>query len=100
VIDTGIFVPSDKTQQTGELAAEEYFEMRIRNGGRIIPSEELQKFFDPFYTTKEYGVGIGLTLCKKIVEEHNGSISVRSDEEGTIFTVWFPLRPAKQALND
>jgi signal transduction histidine kinase len=99
VIDTGILVPSDKTQQTGELAAGEYFEMKIRNGGPIIPPEELQKFFDPFYTTKEYGVGIGLTLCKKIVEEHNGSISAKSGEEGTIVTVWFPLRPAKPARN-
>lgn len=99
-INTGIFTPSDKTQQTGELSSQEYFELKIGNGGRIISPEELQNFFDPFYTTKEYGVGIGLTLCKKIVEEHNGSISAKSDEEGTVFTVWLPLRPVKRELKD
>lgn len=99
-ISTGIFTPSDKTQQTGELSSQEYFELKIGNGGRIIPPEEIENFFDPFYTTKEYGVGIGLTLCKKIVEEHNGSISAKSDEEGTVFTVWLPLRPVKRELKD
>ena len=99
-INTGIFTPSDKTQQTGELSSQEYFELKIGNGGRIISPEELQNFFDPFYTTKEYGVGIGLTLCEKIVEEHNGSISAKSDEEGTVFTVWLPLRPVKRELKD
>ena len=92
-IDTGIFVPSDKALQTGELTAKQYFELKIRNGGRVIPPEEIEKFFDPFYTTKEYGIGIGLTLCKKIVEEHNGSISAKSDSDGTVFTVWLPLKP-------
>jgi signal transduction histidine kinase len=92
-IDTGIFTTSKTAQLTGELKAKEYFELKIRNGGRIVPPGELKRFFDPFYTTKEYGTGIGLTLCKKIVEDHNGSISVRSDAEGTVFTVWIPLKP-------
>jgi len=92
-IDTDIFAPTDKEQETGDLKAERYFEMKIRNGGRIIPPEELQKFFDPFYTTKEYGVGVGLTLVKRIVEDHKGSISVKSDQYGTVFTLWLPLDP-------
>ena len=92
-IDTDIFVPSDKEQETGELNAEKYFEMKIQNGGRIIPPDELQKFFDPFYTTKEYGIGIGLTLVKRIVENHNGSISVKSEPSGTVFTLWLPVNP-------
>jgi signal transduction histidine kinase len=92
-IDTAAFVPNDRTLQTGELTTNQYFELKIQNGGRVIPPEEIQKFFDPFYTTKDYGIGIGLTLCKKIVEEHNGSISAKSDSDGTIFTVWLPLKP-------
>jgi signal transduction histidine kinase len=67
--------------------------MKIHNEGNAIPQQELQKIFDPFYTTKHYGTGIGLTLCKRIVETHRGSISVKSDEEGTVFTVWIPLKP-------
>ena len=92
-VDTAVFAPNDKTLQTGELTASQYFELKIQNGGRVIRPEEIQKFFDPFYTTKDYGIGIGLTLCKKIVEEHNGSISAKSDSDGTIFTVWLPLKP-------
>ncbi len=94
-IDTAAFVPNDKTLQTGELTAGQYFELKIRNGGRVIPPEEIQKFFDPFYTTKDYGIGIGLTLCKKIVEDHTGSISAKSDSDGTTFTVWLPLKPVE-----
>ncbi len=92
-VETGVFMPSEKAQETGELDATVYFEMKIHNQGNVIPPEELQKIFDPFYTTKHYGTGIGLTLCKRIVENHNGSISVKSDETGTVFTVWIPLEP-------
>jgi PAS domain S-box-containing protein len=91
-VETGVFMPSDKAQETGELDATVYFEMKIHNQGNVIPPEELQKIFDPFYTTKHYGTGIGLTLCKRIVENHGGSISVKSDAQGTAFTVWIPLK--------
>jgi len=91
-LETGVSIPSGRAQEAGALEAETYFEMKIRNNGRVIPDEELQKIFNPFYTTKDYGTGIGLTLSKRIVEDHHGSISVKSDEKGTQFTVWLPLR--------
>lgn len=90
-VETGVSIPSGKAQATAGLEAETYFEMKIRNRGTTIPREELHKIFSPFYTTKDFGTGIGLSLSKKIVEEHNGSISVKSDEQGTQFTVWLPL---------
>ncbi|AFM22910.1 ATP-binding protein [Desulfomonile tiedjei] len=90
-IETGAYVLSGKAQETGGLAVESYFEMKVKNWGKVIPPDELSKIFSPFYTTKNYGTGIGLTLCKKIIEDHNGSISVRSDNEGTVFTIWLPL---------
>jgi len=93
-IETGVFVPSDKAQETGGLESEAYFEMKIRNGGKVISPEDLRKIFDPFYTTKDHGLGVGLTLAKRIVEEHRGSISVKSDEKGTVFVIWIPLRDA------
>ncbi|MGO9566710.1 MAG: ATP-binding protein [Desulfomonilaceae bacterium] len=92
-VETGVFMPSAKAQETGELDSTVYFEMKVHNQGNAIPPEQLQKIFDPFYTTKHYGTGIGLTLCKRIVENHGGSISVKSDAEGTAFTVWIPLEP-------
>jgi PAS domain S-box-containing protein len=90
-VETGVFIPSGKAQETGELESETYFEMKISNFGKAIPPDDLEKIFSPFFTTKNYGTGIGLTLSKKIVEEHGGSISVKSDSEGTVFTVWLPL---------
>ncbi len=91
-IETGVSIPSGKAHDAGRLESEDFFEMKIRNHGTPIPPQDIQKIFSPFFTTKDYGTGIGLTLCKKIVEDHTGSISVQSDDEGTVFTVWLPVR--------
>lgn len=90
-VETGASIPSDKAIKAGHLESSLYFEMKIRNAGPTIPVEDLQKVFNPFYTTKQNGTGLGLTVSKKIVEDHNGTISVKSDEEGTTFTIWLPL---------
>jgi PAS domain S-box-containing protein len=90
-IETGISIPSERAQEAGGLDSETYFELKVRNHGTVISKDELQKIFSPFYTTNSYGAGIGLTVSKRIVEDHNGSISVKSDEEGTVFTVWLPF---------
>jgi len=90
-IETGVSIPSDKALRAGELGSTSYFEMKIRNHGPAIPPETLQKIFNPFFTTKQHGTGLGLSVTKKIVEDHMGSISVRSDEDGTVFTIWIPL---------
>ncbi|MGO9568624.1 MAG: ATP-binding protein [Desulfomonilaceae bacterium] len=91
-IETGVSIPSGKAYEAGGLQSETYFEMKIRNLGQAIPPERLDKIFSPFFTTKAYGAGIGLTISKKIVEDHGGSISAKSDEEGTVFTVWLPIQ--------
>lgn len=90
-LETGVSIPSDKAVKAGALGSETFFELKIRNDGPEIPSEALQKVFNPFFTTKEHGTGLGLTVTKKIVEDHAGSISVKSDPKGTIFTIWLPI---------
>lgn len=90
-IETGVSIPSDKALKTGELDFAGFFEMKVRNGGPPIPPEALQHVFNPFFTTKQHGAGLGLTVSKKIVEDHVGSISVKSDEQGTTFTIWIPI---------
>lgn len=65
---------------------------RVADNGCGIPAENLDKIFQPFYTTKEIGVGtgLGLSIIKDIVEEHQGRIEVESTlGEGTVFTVRF-----------
>lgn len=90
-VETGVSLPSEKALKAGALKSEGFFEMKVRNNGSPIPSESIQYVFNPFFTTKEDGTGLGLTLSKKIVEDHCGSISVKSDHFGTVFTVWLPL---------
>lgn len=91
LVETGASIPSDKALQTGQLQSDGYFEVKIRNSGPGIAADDLKQVFNPFYTTKTHGMGLGLTVSKKIIEDHGGSISVRSDDEGTVFTVWLPL---------
>ncbi|MBI5249865.1 MAG: PAS domain-containing protein [Desulfomonile tiedjei] len=96
-VSTGVSIPSEKAHQTGELNSETYFELKIHNEGEPIGPEDLEKIFDPFFTTKNTGMGLGLTVSRKIVEDHSGSVSVTSDETGTLVTVWLPLsQPASE----
>lgn len=64
----------------------------IRDSGIGIPEENLEKIFDPFWTSKAKGTGLGLALCKKIAEEHGGTVTVESVVGvGTTFTVTLAL---------
>ena len=90
-IDTGVSLLNEKALETVELDSRAYFQMRVYNTGAVVPAEDIQKIFDPFSTTKAYGTGLSLTLAKRIIEDHHGSISVKSDETGTMFTAWIPF---------
>lgn len=60
----------------------------IKDTGPGIPQDIMPKIFEPLFTTKVAGTGLGLAICKKIVEDHNGSISVTNDP--TTFTIQLP----------
>lgn len=71
----------------------------VSDTGRGIPAEHLPNIFRPFYTTKGNGTGLGLSLARRIVEDHNGHIEVASSSaKGTTFTVTLPLRQAAVAV--
>lgn len=67
----------------------------IRDTGRGIPKNEVQKIFLPFYTKKRKGTGLGLALSKKIIKDHEGFIRVEKPEtgKGTIFHIHIPFAP-------
>lgn len=66
--------------------------IQCRDNGCGIPDDEIDKIFDPFFSHKEGGTGLGLSLSKKIVESHGGTISALSSaESGTVFTVTLPV---------
>jgi two-component system sensor histidine kinase AtoS len=70
-----------------------FVEITFKDTGIGIKKENLEKIFTPFFTTKAQGMGIGLTICKRLVEFHDGSIIVDSEEgEGATFTVYLPIQ--------
>lgn len=68
-------------------------EVSIADTGVGISQEAINKIFEPYFSTKKTGFGLGLAVTKKIVEEHHGSITVSSDQNrGSTFVVRLPLR--------
>ena len=66
--------------------------------GLGISEENLKKLFGPLFTTKAKGMGLGLAICKRIVEAHGGRISVESAvNKGTAFTITIPIEPKPEA---
>jgi signal transduction histidine kinase len=64
----------------------------VTDTGQGIPADRLPRIFDPFFTTKEKGMGLGMAITHRIVEDHKGTIDVKSEVGlGTTFTVHFPL---------
>jgi len=77
-----------KTSETKDHA-----EIEFRDTGIGIADENMTKLFTPFFTTKAKGIGMGLAICKKIVEQHNGTIEVKNKlSQGTTFTIKLPKK--------
>ena len=77
-------------------------EFTVEDNGQGVPPDMLERIYDAFYSTKTEGMGIGLKLCRSIVESHNGRIAVENlyngeDPAGCRFSFWIPLRPAPLA---
>jgi signal transduction histidine kinase len=64
--------------------------VRVADTGAGIPPAHRRRLFDPFFTTRPDGAGLGLFSCRRIVQAHGGTITVRSHAGGTQFTVWLP----------
>jgi len=73
--------------------ADDMVQIEIEDDGHEIHEDNLEKIFEPLFTTKQIGTGLGLASCKKIVEQHGGSISVKNNP--TTFTVILPTGVSK-----
>ena len=67
-----------------------YVKISIRDHGIGIPRDHLTKIFDPYFTTKQKGSGIGLTVAYSIVDRHNGYITAESEGDGSTLHVYLP----------
>ena len=71
----------------------------VNDTGGGIPDEQINRLFQPFFTTKKKGTGLGLMIVQRIVREHGGRIEVESRVgKGTTFRVWLPLQERPQRL--
>ena len=67
------------------------YEIKVRDTGQGIPQDVMKNLFNPFFTTKEEGLGLGLYISKRIIDDHNGKMNVKSEPgKGTVFNVWLP----------
>jgi PAS domain S-box-containing protein len=78
------------------LAKGNYVEICIRDSGIGIPAEYLPRIFDPYFTTKERGSGLGLATCYSIIRNHDGTIRVTSEVgKGSTLSIYLPAAEAE-----
>ncbi len=74
-------------------------EIEVRDNGPGITEDNMKRILEPLFTTKSFGVGLGLPAVHKILEQHGGDLRIESvPGEGAVFTAWFPLEQAPSAL--
>jgi signal transduction histidine kinase len=72
---------------------ENYIALAICDQGSGIDPENIEKIFDPFFSTKDKGTGLGLTIAHKIMQSHNGFIKADKNEHtGSTFRLYFPKK--------
>lgn len=74
----------------GAVEQGDFVVVSVRDDGPGISREDIGKVFDPFYSTRDAGTGLGLTIVHRIIDEHDGHIEVESSPDGTTFRVWIP----------
>ncbi len=78
-------------RRRSRLGYGQFAEVRFRDTGVGIPRDKLKKLFIPFYTTKTKGTGLGLAISHRIINQHGGTIEVRSTlGQGSVFSVFLP----------
>jgi signal transduction histidine kinase len=88
-------MPAGGEIRVGATASTELLEVRVADTGEGIGSDEIGQVFEPFFSTKAGGSGLGLALVHRVVQDHDGEIDVRSTPGvGTTFTLSLPVRHA------
>jgi signal transduction histidine kinase len=84
-------MPGGGTLSIDSKWTEETLQLEITDTGGGIADDQIKKIFEPFYTTKEQGLGLGMPYAKKIIEEHGGSVSLNTKSgEGTTIRITLP----------
>lgn len=84
-------VPNPTIEIKSTVENQNHVVLSISNNGPMIPTELSKTIFEPFFTTKKLGTGLGLFVCKEIIEKHKGELSCSSTPDITIFTIKLPI---------
>jgi len=77
--------------------ADDQLVITITDNGEGVPADKMGRIFEPFFSSKEYGLGLGLPMTKKVIEEHGGRVEFRSTYgEGTEVQLIIPVSPVSQ----
>ena len=94
---TGQPAPREVTVRAS--ARDGYAVLAVLDTGTGIARGDLERIFEPFFTRKPNGMGIGLAICRNIVEAHGGRIFARNrTERGSVFEVSLPANPAVESI--
>ena len=77
--------------RVARVEADPHLEIRIRDTGPGIPDDILSRVFEPLFSTKSFGVGLGLPTVKNIMEQHRGGVEINTAGAGTTVTLWLPM---------
>jgi CheY-like chemotaxis protein len=96
-IDINIINCQPDVQLPQTLTGSRFVRFAVRDYGTGISRDNLARIFDPYFTTKEVGNGLGLAICYSIIKKHGGSITVESEPgQGSIFYVYLPALALEQ----
>jgi signal transduction histidine kinase len=89
-----------KTLKITSCISDGRLEIQVSDTGKGIPKDKIKNIFDPFFTSKTRGPGVGLTLTSKIIQEHRGTVSVESEPgKGTVFLIRLPYKRPTRSTN-
>mgnify|MGYP005863581515 CR=1 FL=1 len=81
------------THYLKDVGLHDMISIRVKDSGEGIKTEHLRKIFQPFFSTKEKGGGMGLSICERIIQNHSGFIKVTSTRgQGTEFDIRIPIK--------
>jgi len=74
----------------------DFVKILVSNNGPMIPEQQLNTIFEPFVTTKKLGTGLGLFVCREIIEKHKGKLACQSIPDQTSFIITLPIAKSKE----
>ena len=91
-LSTEILSPNSQVAGLPQGKNKAFLRIVVHDNGVGIPPADMDRLFEPFFTTKPEGTGLGLAITRRIIQEHQGVVTVQSEpDKGTTFSLFLPL---------